>query len=116
MKINRHIIRGYDIRGVADQDLNPEIMEHFGKAYGTYMAGKGMKKIVVGRDARLTSEEYKDCFIKGILSTGLDAIDVNLSLVGHIYWSQYHFKTIGTAMITALVPAKASSNKLVTNT
>ncbi len=103
MKINRQIIRGYDIRGVVDQDLSAEIMEHFGKAYGTYLIRekKEVEKVVIGYDSRLTSVEYKNAMIKGIISTGLSVIDIGLSLVGTVYWAQYYFKTKGSAMITA---------------
>jgi phosphomannomutase / phosphoglucomutase len=101
MKINHHIIRGYDIRGIANKDLNPEIMEHFGRAYGTYMAKRDVTKVVIGRDVRLTGKEYQDAFTKGVLSTGLDVIDIGMVLVGRIYWAQYRFKTKGTVMITA---------------
>jgi len=101
MKINQHIIRGYDIRGVVDKDLNPEIIEHFGKAYGTYIGSRGAIKAVVGYDSRATSEEYKDALVKGIISTGLDVVDIGLTLVGNIYWAQYYFNTKAAAMITA---------------
>ncbi len=103
MKINRHIIRGYDIRGVVNEDLNPEIIEHFGKAYGTYIKKRyvDIEKIVVGYDSRLTSVEYKNSFAKGVVSTGLDVVDIGLVLVGTVYWAQYYFNTKGAAMITA---------------
>ncbi|MFH1890279.1 MAG: phosphomannomutase/phosphoglucomutase [Candidatus Kuenenbacteria bacterium] len=102
MKINHHIIRGYDIRGIAGKDLTSEIMEHFGRAYGTFMKReKYADKVVVGRDVRLTSEEYSNAFIKGVISTGLNVIDIGMVLVGRIYWAQYYFKTPATAMITA---------------
>lgn len=103
MKINKHIIRGYDLRGVVDQDLSAEIVEHFGKAYGTYLRNQHeeVEKVVVGYDSRLTSEEYSEAFAKGIISTGLDVIDIGLVLVGTVYWAQYHFQTKGAAMITA---------------
>lgn len=102
MKINPHILRGYDIRAEVDKDINAEIMEHIGKAYGTYIIEKlNPKKVVVGYDCRLTSVEYKNAIIKGLITTGLDVIDIGLSLVGNIYWAQYYFKTPATAMITA---------------
>lgn len=103
MKINRHIVRGYDVRGVVDEDLNPEIVEHFGRAYGTYIQRRfdDMEKVVIGFDSRLTSEEYRDAMAKGIASTGLDVIDIGLTLVGTVYWAQYHFDTKGAVMITA---------------
>lgn len=102
MKLNPHIMRGYDIRGIVGKDLNPEIVEHFGKAYGTYAGQKlGVKKIVVGYDSRATSVEYKNSLIMGIVSTGVDVIDIGLTLSGTIYWAQYYFKTKGSVMITA---------------
>lgn len=101
MKINHHIIRGYDIRGVVDKDLSETIAEHFGKAYGTYIGKRGATKVVVGRDSRLTSESYKDALVRGIVSTGLDVIDIGMVLVGNVYWAQYHFDTIGATMVTA---------------
>jgi len=102
MKLNPYIMRGYDIRGIVDKDLNPKIVEHFGKAYGTYcQRDLDVKKIVVGCDSRLTSKDYKEALIKGILSTGLDVIDIGLTMVGTVYWAQYHFNTKGSAMITA---------------
>ncbi len=101
MKINPHIFRGYDLRGIAGKDLNPNIVEHLGKAYGTFLKKYGINKAVVGHDCRLTSEEYKDAIIKGIVSTGVDIIDIGLTLVGTFYWSQYHFSIRGGVMITA---------------
>lgn len=101
MQINTQIIRGYDIRGIVDKDLNARIAEHFGKAYGTYISKAGVKEVIVGRDSRLTSEDYKNAFIQGVISTGLDVIDIGLVMVGMVYWAQYHFNTRGAAMITA---------------
>ncbi|MCD4761405.1 phosphomannomutase/phosphoglucomutase [bacterium] len=101
MKINYEIIRGYDIRGVVNKDLNAEIAEHFGRAYGTYIRKKLVKKVVVCMDSRAESEEYKIALIKGITSTGLDIIDIGLNLAGTVYWAQYHFGTKGSVMVTA---------------
>jgi len=101
MKINPHIIRGYDIRGIVGKDLNPKIVEHFGKAYGTYISKKGAIKVVIGHDSRATSQEYKDALIKGLISTGLNVIDIGLALTGHVYWCQYYFNTKATIMVTA---------------
>ncbi len=101
MKINPQIIRGYDVRGIAEKDLSSEIAEHFGKAYGTFIREKGATKVVVGYDSRKTSPEYSEALIKGILSTGLDVVDIGMVLVGIVYWAQYYFQTIGAVMVTA---------------
>jgi len=101
MKINHEIIRGYDIRGLVDKDLNPEIAGRLGLAYGKYIRSKGVEKVVVGMDSRATSEEYKIAVIKGLTANGLDVVDVGLTLVGTIYWAQYHFGTRGAVYVTA---------------
>ena len=100
MKINPHIFRGYDIRGLVDKDLNPEIVEQIGKAYGTFLLKRKIKKVVVGRDCRLTSESYSQAIIKGICSTGIDIIDIGLALVGTTYWAQYYFNVMGCVSVS----------------
>ncbi|RLC37198.1 phosphomannomutase, partial [Candidatus Falkowbacteria bacterium] len=101
MKINHEIIRGYDLRGVVGKDLDAKITKRLGQSYGTYIKKKGVKKVIVGMDSRAHSEELKVALINGLIETGLDVIDIGLTLVGHLYWSQYHFGTKGAIMITA---------------
>ncbi len=100
MKINSYIFRGYDIRGVVDKDLNPEIVECIGKAYGTFLLKRGIKDTVVGRDCRLSSEPYSKAIIKGILSTGVNVVDIGLTLVGTVYWAQHYFKIKGCVSVS----------------
>ena len=101
MIVNKQIFRGYDIRGIAGTDLTPEIVEHIGKAHGTYLQNRGIQNAVVGHDCRITSDEYTKAFIKGITSVGVDVIDIGLTMVGTFYWSQYFLNTKGGAFITA---------------
>lgn len=100
MKINPFIFRGYDVRGEVDKDLNPEIVEHLGKAYGTFLRKRGIKKAVIGHDCRLTSPSYSQAIIKGLLFSGIDVIDIGLALVGNIYWAQYYFKAEGCISVS----------------
>ncbi|MFA6492795.1 MAG: phosphomannomutase/phosphoglucomutase [Patescibacteria group bacterium] len=101
MKINPYIFRGYDIRGIAGKDLNAEIVETIGKAYGTWLNKKGVKTAVVGADCRLSSDEYRQSVIKGLVSTGIDVFDIGMTLVQIVYYGQYHFNTKGFVMISA---------------
>jgi phosphomannomutase/phosphoglucomutase len=100
MKINPFIFRGYDIRGLVDIDLNPEIVEYIGKAYGTFLMRRKIKKTVVGHDCRLSSEPYSEAIIKGILSTGVDVVDIGLALAGNVYWAQYYFNARGCVSVS----------------
>ncbi len=101
MKVNPSIFRGYDLRGLVGTDLSPELAEHLGKAFGTYLKRNGITEAVVGRDCRATSPEYATCIMKGLTWAGIDVIDIGMVLVGTFYWSQYHFKRPGGIYVSA---------------
>ena len=74
--VNPHIFREYDVRGLVDEDLDIEIVELLGKAYGVYAQSFGYTEAIVGRDNRPSSAPFRDALISGITSTGCDVIDV----------------------------------------
>lgn len=101
MQINPNIYRGYDLRGVAGVDLSPEVYYLLGRGYATFLTQRRIKLCPVGCDNRLTSEEYKASFIKGLNDGGIDTIDLGLTMSQIVYFSSYQFLTKGGAMITA---------------
>lgn len=101
MKVNPEIFRGYDLRGLVDSDLNAEVAEHLGRAYGTYLKRRGIAELVVGRDSRASGGEYSAALIKGLMWTGADVVDIGMTLVGTFYWSQYHLNRKGGVYISA---------------
>lgn len=101
MKINPLIFRNYDIRGVVDKDLDPFKVEAIGKAYGTFLRRRKIRQIVVGRDCRLSGEKFKKSFVKGVISCGIDIIDLGHVMTQMVYYGQYKFQTNGGCMITA---------------
>ncbi len=116
MKLNPFIFRGYDIRGVAEKDMDAEILELIGRAHGTYLKDIGVDKAVVGSDNRLSSEDYRQAVIKGLLRSGIDVIDLGMCLTSIVYWAQYYFKSKGSVMVTASHnPAEYNGVKLGRN-
>lgn len=101
MEINENIFRAYDIRGIAGEDLNPGLVELIGKAFGTYLLERGTNDVLVGRDIRLTSEEYKNALVGGLVSTGCNVFDIGIVLSSMLYFARQHFKIDGGVMITA---------------
>ncbi len=99
--MNKEIFREYDIRGIAGKDLNDDVVEKIGKGFGTYISRLGGKNIIVGHDSRLTSPEYKDMIVKGILSTGCDVIDLGEVPTPLLYFSMIHLAKDGGIVITA---------------
>ncbi len=101
LKINPQIFREYDIRGVVEKDLTPEIVRLMGQTYGTYMREKGFKDLAVGRDCRLSSDAFRDVLVQGILSTGCHVTDIGVCPTPVYYFSLFHLKKDGGMMITA---------------
>ncbi|MCA9369122.1 phosphomannomutase/phosphoglucomutase [Candidatus Woesebacteria bacterium] len=99
--INPKIFRGYDLRGVAGEDLSEDVYYTLGRAYATFLSRRRIKEAAIGRDNRLTGEVYMKAFIAGLNDGGITTIDMGLSLSQIVYFSSYEFKTKGSAMITA---------------
>jgi hypothetical protein len=76
VKINPHIFREYDIRGVVDKDLTPAVVRTLGEGFGTHMANSGRKELVIGRDGRLSSKSFSEVLIEGLTSTGCNVVDI----------------------------------------
>jgi len=100
IELNPLIFREYDIRGKANEDLTEEIVGHLGKAYGSYVRRKGYKKLVVGRDGRLSSPLLKEALVKGILSTGCDVTDIGMCPTPVVYFSIFHLDKEGGIAVT----------------
>jgi phosphomannomutase/phosphoglucomutase len=101
VSINPEIFRGYDIRGLVDKDLNQEVIYTLGKAYATFLYRRQINESVVGMDIRLSSEEYKKSFIEALVDSGINVIDIGLTLTQIMYFAQYYFLSKGGAIITA---------------
>jgi phosphomannomutase len=100
MKINPDIFRAYDIRGVYPTALNEDTAYFVGRAFVKFLKKKGLK-IVVGRDARLSSPSLFASLTEGITDQGADVCDIGLSTTPMLYFSVAHFKFDGGINITA---------------
>ena len=99
--MNKNIFREYDIRGIADSDLTDETVRLIGKAYGSWLIRNDVTgSVSIGGDARLSTPRIKSAMIEGILSTGLNVIDVGLVTTPMLYWSLIHFGHEGGVMVT----------------
>ena len=100
-KIPSNIFREYDIRGNADKELTDETVRLIGRAYATWLIRAGVNSgVTVGGDARLSTPRIKSAIIEGILSAGLDVVDVGLVTTPMLYWSLIRFNFDGGVMIT----------------
>ncbi len=99
--MNPQIFREYDIRGVAGVDLAADDVAAIGKAVGTYLLERGCSTVSVGRDCRVSSDEYAIRVSRGLRSAGCHVIDIGVCTTPIFYFSIHHLKTHGGVMVTA---------------
>jgi len=98
--MNPHVFREYDVRGIVGDDLYEEFVFNLGWAIGTYALRHKIKTMNIGRDCRLSSNDFADFITRGIKQTGIDTIDIGLCATPMLYFSIRHLKTGGGVMVT----------------
>ena len=101
MAISRAIFREYDIRGIAGKDLTEEVATAVAGAYAAFLAEKGVKgALAVGRDNRPSGEGLHRALVGGLLSSGVDVMDIGIVPTPLAYWSQHNLGVVGGIQIT----------------
>lgn len=91
IKVSPYIFREYDIRGRVDQDFTEEVVRLIGRAYGTVVKRRGGKRVVCGRDGRLSGPALQKALIEGILSTGIDVVNIGVTPTPVMYFSLFYY-------------------------
>ena len=88
-KIDPLGFREYDARWLYPEKINGEGIKSVGKGFGSQIIKKIQNpRVAVGHDYRSYSEEVKNNFIDGLISTGCNVEDIGLCLSPTIYFSQ----------------------------
>jgi phosphomannomutase len=98
--MNPHIFREYDIRGVADADLTDDVAFAIGRMLGTIYAERGKRKILVGRDCRLSSRRIREALVKGLLDAGRHVVKIEVGPTPLLYFAVHHLEADGGVMVT----------------
>ena len=98
--INPYIFREYDIRGNVAEDFPEHIVIKLGKAFGTFVNRAGGREVAVSGDIRLTTPALINQFKTGILSTGVDVINLGILPTPVNYFSMFHLGVSSAVQIT----------------
>jgi len=98
--VNKYIFREYDIRGKVIDDFPPEIVVQLGRGFGTFVKRNGFHEIALSGDIRLTTPQLMDQFKKGVLSTGVDVINLGILPTPANYFSMFKLEVGGAVQIT----------------
>jgi len=103
MSLALHIFREYDIRGIVGPDLTTSVANNVGRAYGTLLQASSSEAnpdVAVGHDNRPSSTELVAALIDGLVSTGLNVLDVGTVPTPLVYWTEKTLGLDGGLMVT----------------
>ncbi len=86
------------VRGIIGKSLTPEVITRFAASFGTYVKGG---RVVVARDTRLSGEMVKYAVFSGLLSTGCEIIDLEITPTPTAQLLTEELKAEGGIVITA---------------
>ncbi|TCM18725.1 phosphomannomutase [Novosphingobium sp. PhB165] len=82
------ILREYDIRGVVGVNLGTDDALAIGRAFATLLRREGGRKVVVGRDGRISSPALEAALVEGLLAGGVDVVRIGVSSSPMLYFAE----------------------------
>ncbi len=99
--LNATVFRAYDVRGLVDEDFDPEWVEALGRACGTWFSGRGYERAAVGWDVRHSSPEYAARVVRGLNRAGVDAVALGMVPTPAFYYACVRLGLPAGIMVTA---------------
>ena len=90
--------KAYDLRGRIPNELNDEVAYRVARGYAQFLKPK---RIVVGRDIRLSSSSLTEAVCRGLSDSGVDVYDIGVCGTEGVYFATFDGGYDGGIMITA---------------
>ena len=101
MGVPKNIFRVYDIRGIYPTEIDREVARQIGAGFASMMKAEGQTQIIVGHDNRKSYADLYDGLSEGILSTGMNIIDIGFCVTPMTYFARELLGIKPSIMITA---------------
>lgn len=98
--ISPSIFRAYDIRGIVDEYLTPDVMYTIGLAIGSEAASRNISHLTVARDGRMSGPSLLKALTQGLMDSGRSLIDIGIVPTPVLYYSTYSLQTQSGVMLT----------------
>jgi phosphomannomutase/phosphoglucomutase len=98
--LSKSIFKAYDIRGVIGSTLDAGVARQIGQAFGRAVLAKGEKKVVIGRDGRLSGPELAAALAQGLQAAGVDVIDLGVVATPMVYYGTKVLDASSGIMVT----------------
>ena len=107
------IFKAYDVRGLAPEQLDATLSRQIGAAFGRFVADtEDAEAIALGHDMRPTSPEFSDAFAEGVMSQGVDVIDIGLASTDMMYFASGSMDLPGAVFTASHNPAGYNGIKM----
>jgi phosphomannomutase len=90
--------KAYDLRGRIPTELNEDVAYRVGRGYAQFLSPK---RIIVGRDIRLSSKDLTDALCRGLQESGVDVYDIGICGTEGVYFATFDGGYDGGIMVTA---------------
>jgi phosphomannomutase len=90
--------KAYDLRGRIPDELNDDVAYRVARGYAQFLSPK---RVVVGRDIRLSSAGLADAVCRGLTDSGVDVYDTGVCGTEGVYFATFDGGYDGGIMITA---------------
>ena len=86
MHVSPSVFKAYDIRGIVGAGIDELFAEHLGRAFGSEALAAGERTVAVGRDGRLSGPALAAALVRGLVSTGIDVLDLGAVTTPMLYY------------------------------
>lgn len=99
--IDPGIFRAYDVRGVVDETLTPDVVYAIGRAFGSVQRARTTNwHTTVGRDGRASSPAYLDALASGLCESGIDVTNFGLVPTPLVHYGAYKLDAGASVIVT----------------
>ncbi len=110
MHVDPSIFKAYDIRGIFPDPLSVEVAEAVGRAFATLLQPA---EVVVGHDMRLSSPDVFAAAVAGLVTQGVDVIDIGMVSTDQYYYSCAVLERSGMMVTASHNPPEYNGFKMV---
>ena len=103
------IFKAYDIRGIVPDQLDAEVCRRLGAAFASFADAPA---VLVARDMRASGEELSSAFADGVMSQGVDVIDLGLASTDLLYFAAGRVDAPGAMFTASHNPSRYNGVKL----
>jgi phosphomannomutase len=104
------VFKAYDVRGTVPDQLDAGMCRAVGVAFARFAAGA--PRILVARDMRESGVELAAAFAEGVMSQGIDVVDLGLASTDLLYFASGRLDAPGAMFTASHNPARYNGIKL----